>query len=296
MDLSRFRAISERRIPSEAVTGAAAAAELERFVEDPNNPRTEFDPVAFKAFVDDVREHGVLQPVVVVPLEDGKLMIRWGVRRLRAAREIGLTTLPYVLQTDERQRGDFAQVSENEQREALTPMDLARFVERMVAKGMAKKDIATRLHKHAADITHLLSLATAPGFILELYTSGRCRQPEYLYELRKLWEKDASFVEKRCAREEVITHSVIEDLRKSSEDAIPRTAKSRARKRIVHRLENTSHAVSHCALVYQGSSCRIVRGLMVVIGEDGVERAIAGDALAELVLSAAGAAAALRKS
>jgi ParB/RepB/Spo0J family partition protein len=288
VDLSMFRSLSERTTKAVPV-GLAAVAELSRFVEDPNNPRTEFDSEEFQEFVKDIAQHGVLQPVVVVPTGSGQLMIRWGARRLRAARELGLATLAYVLQTDERQSNDFAQVSENEQRASLSPMDLARFVERMIGKGMQKKDVAARLRKRASDITHLLSLATAPGFILELYSSGKCRQPEYLYELRKLWEKHPKRVAKCCAELDVIVRSSITDIRAKVEaDAgalIERRPPPASRATLSAKVTVPSEISTSGSLMFEGQRHRIVKGVVVLVGDDGTEREFTGRALLELMLA-----------
>ena len=68
-------------------TGAAPSAPLAQFEEDPENPRTEFDDVDFAAFVEDIKQRGILQPLVVRRTDNGKLRVRFGARRLRA--EIG---------------------------------------------------------------------------------------------------------------------------------------------------------------------------------------------------------------
>ena len=289
VDVSRFRAIKERSSPPLSTTlptGVPATADISRFIEDPNNPRTEFEGPDFQHFVEDIREHGVLQPVVVVPSGD-KLMIRWGARRLRAARVLGLPTLPYLLQTDERQQSDFAQVSENEQRAALSAMDLARFVERKVTEGMQKQDIAAKLRKTGPTVTYLLSLASAPGFILQMYQSGKCTHAENLYHLRQLWEKNTAEVEARCASQETITASFIKSLKTqvdSSNQSKPEKSKRTKSARSLVALPKTSRSFEKKLLAYKGNAVRIVRGLMVVTDSQGVEHEIGGDALAELIL------------
>jgi ParB/RepB/Spo0J family partition protein len=295
INLSRFKDLSQLASPtprsgSDAQVAPPLTATLSRFVEDPHNPRTEFDTKEFKALVEDIREHGILQPVVVVPLENGQLMLRWGARRLRAARQLGLEVIPYSIQTDARQQSEFAQVSENEQRADLSPMDLARFVERMVAKGMHKKDIAAKLRKDSAVITHLLSLATAPGFILELYRSGQCRQPEYLYELRKLWETHPEAVEKHCARQEPVTATFVSKLKSLLNAAAAsrrRSRQARPKRHGPNKYELTSKAVAKRPLTLETRSVTIVSCRMLIREQDGSEHELAGDALAELLLAGA---------
>ena len=90
----------------------AATAHLTAFEEDPNNPRTRFDGPDFEAFVEDIKERGILIPIVVcqVPGRD-KMVVRFGARRLRAARRLGLAEIPYTVTNDPRQMDDYAQVA-----------------------------------------------------------------------------------------------------------------------------------------------------------------------------------------
>ncbi len=181
------------------VRETAARAPLDAFEEDPDNPRFEHDEAEFSALVESVRMHGILQPVIVLPQPDGKLRIRFGARRLRSARVVGLADLPYVVTDDERQFDDYAQVAENERRAPLQPLELARFIEKRLAAGDTKREVARRLGKDPSALTHLLALAgDAPAFILALYQEHRCRTPQYLYELRRLCEIDPGRVQDAC--------------------------------------------------------------------------------------------------
>jgi len=175
----------------------APRAPLSAFEEDPDNTRTEFDDPEFADFVADVRVRGILMPVVVREIE-GKLRIRFGHRRYRAAQLLHLADLPYVVTEDERQFDDYSQVSENQKRTPLQPLELAHFIQKKLNLGEKKKDVASKIGIDASAVTHLLSLVDAPAFLLELYHSRKCRAPHYLYELRKLHEKSPELVAERC--------------------------------------------------------------------------------------------------
>jgi ParB family chromosome partitioning protein len=174
-------------------------APLDRFVEDPDQPRTEFEGSEWDGFVADIKERGILQPIVVIELDDGRLKIRFGARRYRAAKACGLPDAPYVTTEDERQLDDFAQVAENEQRAPLQPLELATFIAKKRKEGMTNREIAAKLRVDPSVVTHLLSLVDAPTFLLELYHTRKCRAAHYLYELRKLHKLNAELVERRCA-------------------------------------------------------------------------------------------------
>jgi ParB family chromosome partitioning protein len=186
-----------------------AKAPLSAFIEDPNQPRMEFDDPEFEVFVEDIRERGILQPIMVQALPDGMLLIRFGARRYRAAVRLGLTSVPYVVIEDERQLDDYAQVSENEMRKGLQPLELALFIQRKLSAGEKKKAIAAKLQMDASAVTHLLALVDGPPLLLELYQSRKCRLPIYLYQLRKLHEKHPALVERRCSEVDFIDRSAL---------------------------------------------------------------------------------------
>lgn len=188
------------------------------FVEDKDQPRTEFDDPEFDEFCEDVKERGILQPLVVIEQADGKLLIRFGARRYRAGIRIGLTDLPYVVTEDPRQLDDYAQVSENERRKGLEPLELANFIAKRLKAGDKKKTIASKLKIDPSAVTHLLALTDAPPFLLELYHSRKCRTAQYLYALRNLHTQNPELVENRTAAAEEIDRAFLAAL---SEEVAP---------------------------------------------------------------------------
>jgi ParB family chromosome partitioning protein len=198
------------RASSEVPIETAPKAPIGEFEEDADQPRFEFDDPEFTAFKEDVRERGILQPLIVRRTEAGKLKIRFGARRYRAGVEVGLTELPYLITEDPRQFDDYAQVAENERRQGLQPLELATFIDKKIKAGEKRNAVAQKLKIDASAVTHLLALVDAPPFVLELYHSRRCRAPHYLYELRKLHKKNAEVVERRIAQADVITGPLID--------------------------------------------------------------------------------------
>ena len=204
--------LSALDIMTAAPVFVAPKAPLSSFEEDPDNPRFEFDGPDFDDFVDDVRERGILQPVVVREQPGGKLRIRFGARRYRAAVRLQLLELSYVITDDDRQFDDYSQVAENEKRKGLQPMELAKFIARKISAGSTKKEVAGRLKIDPSAVTHLLALADAPNFILELYHSRKCRSPQYLYQLQKMLvknEKSAKIVERLCTEADEIDRRLL---------------------------------------------------------------------------------------
>lgn len=203
-------------LPSRA--GVAPRAVLSLFEEDPGNPRFEEDPHEFALLVADVRARGILQPVIVRRLESGRLRIRFGARRYRAAVAAGLADAPYVVTEDERQFDDYSQVAENEHRSSLQPLELAKFAARKIAEGDRKQVVARRIGLHPTALTHLLCLAgDVPPFLLELYHARKCRTPVYLYRLLRLWHHDPQRVEAICSEAVEVGAALVDALERVTE-------------------------------------------------------------------------------
>lgn len=192
----------------------APTAPPSAFMEDPAQPRSEFvEDDRYAALVASVRLRGILQPLIVRRLPAGLLQIRFGARRFRAAIAAGMAQIPYLEVSDERQFDDYAQVEENQARLDLQPLDLAQFIERKLAAGEKKKDIAARLHIDPSAITHLLALAYGPpALLLELYHSQRCRAPHLLYALRKLLKQHGPALEQALTDSQEIDRQRVEAL------------------------------------------------------------------------------------
>ena len=87
--------------------------------EDSGNPRTEFPDAELDELAEDIRQHGILQPIVVHPADDaGRYRIHFGAKRLRAARRAGLQEVPVVVRVA---ADPYAQVAENQKRHGLSP-------------------------------------------------------------------------------------------------------------------------------------------------------------------------------
>src|SRR5262249_18288141 len=95
---------------------------------NPEQPRTVFDDNALAELADSIREHGIIQPLVVTPADDGYHIIA-GERRWRAAKLAGLKTVPTVVRTTQQQEKLELAILENVQRVDLSPLEQAVSVE-----------------------------------------------------------------------------------------------------------------------------------------------------------------------
>jgi ParB family transcriptional regulator, chromosome partitioning protein len=190
--------------------------------EDPDQPRHEFDTKALNELAETIRERGVRQPISVRPdlQHSGRWVLNFGARRLRASRLAGLKEIPAFVDTT---ADNYDQLIENEQREGLTPLELALFVQKRLAMGDKQAEIAKRLGKSRQWVTLTTALIEAPDWLLQAYRPGRCRGMNELYELRRLHEAHAQTVEAWVAQQDTITRERIAGLRDGLESHAKQT-------------------------------------------------------------------------
>ncbi len=140
---------------------------------NPRQPRRDFDAEALLALSESIRVHGVLQPVVVRPLTDGRFELVAGERRLRAAKMAALTTVPAVVRASgEAERLELALI-ENVAREDLNPIEEARACATLVQDlGLTKEELARRVGKSRVALSNLIRLLELPDEALGLIEAG----------------------------------------------------------------------------------------------------------------------------
>jgi ParB family chromosome partitioning protein len=139
-----------------------------------DQPRRSIDPASISALAGSIAEAGVLQPLIVRPLADGRYELIAGERRWRAAREAGLETVPALVRDDDddAQRLQTALI-ENVAREDLNPVDEARACATLVEDlGLTKEELGRRLGRSRVAISNLIRLLDLPDTALELLESG----------------------------------------------------------------------------------------------------------------------------
>ena len=166
--------------------GGVRMIDLERITASPEQPRVVFDEVALEELAASIREHGVLQPILVRPLEDGEFQLIAGERRWRASKAAGLTTIPALVEEIDDDTALEISIIENLQREDLTPLDEAAMYDRMVREhGYSVRRLAQKLGKDKGYLENRLRLADAPEEVREL-VSLRKDTLSHAYELMKV--------------------------------------------------------------------------------------------------------------
>ena len=141
---------------------------------NPFQPRQTFSPEGLAELADSLREHGVLQPLVVRPLgdDDGFELVA-GERRLRAAKEIGLTHVPVVVRATTDEEMQTLALVENVQRVDLNPIEKAAALRAMMRGfGLTQEQVAKRVAKARTTIANILRLLDLEPDIQELVTEG----------------------------------------------------------------------------------------------------------------------------
>jgi len=142
-------------------------------VANPYQPRTLFDPLKQEELVASIKEHGILQPILVRRVGHERYQLVAGERRFRAAQAAGLTVVPaLVKEVEDRQQLEIA-IVENLQREDIGVMEAARAYRRMIDEfQMTQETVAQRLGKSRSAIANTLRLLNLPEEVQDCIERG----------------------------------------------------------------------------------------------------------------------------
>ncbi len=159
---------------------------IDRIEANPEQPRLAFDESSLNELAASIREHGVLQPILVRPLDALRYQLIAGERRWRASTIAGLTTIPALIEDIDDDTALEIAIIENLQREDLSPLDEAAMYDRMVREhGYSIRKLADKLGKDKGYLENRLRLADAPAEVREL-VSLRKDTLSHAYELMKV--------------------------------------------------------------------------------------------------------------
>ena len=131
---------------------------ISEIVRDEDQPRKEFAPEALEALANSIKEHGVLQPLVVVK-EGDKYKIVAGERRFRASKMAGLEKVPVIIRTLEAQERLEISIIENAQREDLNAIEMATAYAKLKSQfNLSEAEIAERVGKSKSAVVNTMRL------------------------------------------------------------------------------------------------------------------------------------------
>ncbi|HEY6672404.1 MAG TPA: ParB/RepB/Spo0J family partition protein [Solirubrobacterales bacterium] len=140
---------------------------------NPEQPRAKFDAAALDALAGSIGSVGLLQPLIVRPLDDGRYELVAGERRWRAAQKAGIGRVPAVVRSSPEDERLQAALIENMVREDLNPVEEARACASLVGDlGISKEELARRVGRSRAAISNLIRLLDLPDSALTLLERG----------------------------------------------------------------------------------------------------------------------------
>ncbi|HNZ13426.1 MAG TPA: ParB/RepB/Spo0J family partition protein, partial [Anaerolineaceae bacterium] len=157
-----------------APEGSAVFIPIAQIIPNPRQPRGEMNSEALAELAASIREHGILQPLMVTYDPDtNQYILIAGERRLRAAHMVGLQSVPVLVrQITERERLELALI-ENIQRADLTPLDLAEAYRQLQDEfGLSHEEISVRVGKSREAVTNTLRLLKLPEAVRQALSVG----------------------------------------------------------------------------------------------------------------------------
>ncbi len=142
---------------------------------EPNRdqPRKNFSNEAIAALADSIREHGILQPIVVRPISSGGYQIVAGERRWRAARMLGLDEIPVNIRELSDEETMQIAIIENLQRENLNPIEEATGYNELIEKfGMTQDKVAKMVGRSRSAVANAVRLLTLPERVVKMLENG----------------------------------------------------------------------------------------------------------------------------
>lgn len=161
--------------PAEPAGTGLAEVPIEQISPNPYQPRKTFNDASIEELSRSVREHGIIQPLVVTKTGDHKYRLIAGERRFRAAQKAGLAKVPVVIK-ETMADTDILQVAliENIQREDLNPIEEAYAYHQLHEEfGLTQEEISKRVGKERSTVANFLRLMRLPDAVKKLLASGQ---------------------------------------------------------------------------------------------------------------------------
>ncbi len=141
---------------------------------NPHQPRTHFDHAQLEDLIESIKEHGVIQPIVVTPAPDGRYELIVGERRLRASKIAGLLTVPAIIRTATDQQKLEIAIIENVQRQDLNPLEEARSYLRLQDEfNLTQEEVGRRVGKSRPQVANIIRLLQLPDAIQNVLVEGK---------------------------------------------------------------------------------------------------------------------------
>ena len=150
--------------------------DLDLIVENPYQPRKNFDETALRELSESIKRHGLIQPIIVIE-KDGGYMLIAGERRFRATKLLGESKIKAIVADIESQSLRELALIENIQREDLNPIELANSYKELIGEYKITQDgLANIIHKSRVQITNTMRLLSLSTVTQEYIKEGKLTQ------------------------------------------------------------------------------------------------------------------------
>lgn len=158
---------------AEGMNEVVLQVEVEKVLPNPHQPRKQFSHSDLEDLANSIKEHGIIQPLIARPVGE-KYELIVGERRLRAAKMVGLKTVPIIARQAEKQQQMVISLLENIQRSNLNPIEEAVAYQRLLNEfNLSQDELARRIGKSRPVVTNTLRLLTLPEPIQKAVIDGK---------------------------------------------------------------------------------------------------------------------------
>lgn len=165
--------------PSVAVSfqkerGGVLEVSVAAIIPNPHQPRVRFDETKIVELGESIREHGIIQPLIVTQIGENRYELIAGERRYQAAKSIGLQTVPVIVrEAKEQEKFEWA-IIENVQRHDLNPVEEAKAYRRLLDEfGLSQEEVAKKMGKSRSSIANIVRLLQLPVEVQRALIEGR---------------------------------------------------------------------------------------------------------------------------
>ncbi|MGP1533636.1 MAG: ParB/RepB/Spo0J family partition protein [Campylobacter sp.] len=216
--------------------------DLDLIVENPYQPRKNFDETALRELSESIKRHGLIQPIIVIE-KDGGYMLIAGERRFRATKLLGESKIKAIVADIESQSLRELALIENIQREDLNPIELANSYKELIDEYKITQDgLANIIHKSRVQITNTMRLLSLSAVTQEYIKEGKLTQghAKVIVGLEPNDEKTAvdTIIGQRLSVRET------ENLVKNLKNKLPPKAALKLDERYLERLTNLKEILS----------------------------------------------------
>jgi ParB family chromosome partitioning protein len=181
---------------------------------NPHQPRTHFEINALNDLAESIRQHGIIQPLIVTKKGERYELIA-GERRLRSAKLVGLKEVPVIIREEKEQRKLEISLIENLQREDLNPLETARAYQRLIEEfNITQEEAAKKVGKARSSVANALRLLSLPVPIQDALAAGKITEAHAKYLLGLEGEAKQLSMLKKILRQNLTVAETDREIRK----------------------------------------------------------------------------------